>query len=191
MTSNPAPLFQTLNVSSDIIQENSKTSSNLIFDNLSKYNFDGTPYSRTQNNINEYDRGRTCLKGTLPSNEVSKIYFSVDNINRLQKRIKKEIYIRTNKKIILEDDQEESDLLIIMRYVYMNYNKFLDNQIIRQVKYLNEMTIREIIPDMLTNIDQYYHYIKELDQPIKPIMLPVNVNNAGRKTLPALTTLWR
>ena len=43
---------------------------------------------------------------------------------------------------------------------------------------------------MITEIKQTYGYIKEINEPIKPIPRPMNVNNAGRKTLPSITTTY-
>ena len=44
---------------------------------------------------------------------------------------------------------------------------------------------------MITEIKQFYGYLKEINEPLKPIDRPINVNNAGRKTLPSLTSVWQ
>ncbi len=128
--------------------------------------------------------------GTELYDEVAKIYFSEKNMKRIQNMIKKEVLIKTNNNFRLDDDQDENDLLVVMRAIYLEYAKFLPNKIVRQVKELNNITVNYIIPNMITNIKQSYSYIKEINQPIRPIDRPVNVNNAGRKTLPSLTTTW-
>lgn len=123
-------------------------------------------------------------------NGVSKVFFSEENIKRIQKMIKREVFLRTNKQFRLDDDQDESDLLVAMRAIYLEESRNLPFQIIKQVKLLNRKVVGYIVPDMITEIKQSYAYIREINEPIKPIDRPVNVTHAGRKTLPAITSIW-
>jgi hypothetical protein len=143
--------------------------------------------SSTQN----YDRARQATQGFFEKNEITKIFFSDENMSRIQKKIREEIYKRTRGQYTLEEDQDKSDLMIAMRAIYLDKCKNLSDQPVRQVKILNQYTVDYIIPDMITNIKQYFGYIKDINNPITPIMRPMNVNNAGRKLLPSITTLWR
>jgi hypothetical protein len=43
---------------------------------------------------------------------------------------------------------------------------------------------------MISMIKQDEEYVKQLDRPLDPIPLPVNVNNAGRLALPSVTTTF-
>ena len=122
-------------------------------------------------------------------NGISEIYFSPENIKRIQKMLKREVYQRTNGQFSISD-QDEADLLIAMRAVFLEHCRFLPFKIISQVKNLNNKVIQEIVPDMISNLKQHYDYIKEINSPIKPIARPLNVNHAGRKSLPALSTLY-
>lgn len=122
--------------------------------------------------------------------EVGKLFFSKENFNRIQKMIKREVLIKTKGVFKLETNQDESDLLVAMRAVYYEHAKFLPNNIIRQVKELNTKLIDYMLPDMITQIKQSYTYIQEINQPLKPIDRPINVNNAGRRTLPSLSSAW-
>ncbi len=112
-------------------------------------------------------------------------------MSRIQKKIKEEVYKRTNGQYTLDEDQDESDLMIVMRAIYLDKCKNLNEQPIRQVKLLNQQTVDYIVPDMITNIKQYFGYVKDINKPLTPMMRPMNVNNAGRKLLPSITTLWR
>jgi len=131
-----------------------------------------------------------ALKGIQTGSELSKLFFSDKNIKRLQKLIKREIYIITKGVYKLEVDQNLRDLFIAMRAVYLEYARFLPNQIIRQTKKLNKKVIDEVVPGMLTEIRQYYGYLKEINKPLTPIPRPLNVSSAGRRTLPSITTTW-
>ena len=72
-----------------------------------------------------------------------------------------------------------------------NYGKNLQNEVIRQVKVLNELTVNYIIPDVITNIKQYYGYIKDISNPITPMIRPMSTNTNGRRALPSYTTMWK
>ncbi len=122
--------------------------------------------------------------------ELSKIFYSMQNINRIQKMIKKAVFERTKGQYRLDDDQDESDLIVTMRAVFLEHARFLPFKLVHQVKELNRRTVEFLVPDMITEIKQHYAYIKEINEPIKPIARPMNVNNAGRRTLPALTSAW-
>jgi len=122
--------------------------------------------------------------------EVGRVFFSEDNFRRIQKLLKREVYNRTKGVFRLDIDQDETDLLVAMRAVYYEHNKFLPFGIVRQVKILNRKLLDYIVPDIITQIKQSYAYIQEINQPLKPLTRPINVNSAGRKTLPSLSTVW-
>ncbi len=131
-----------------------------------------------------------ALKGIQTTSELSKLFFSDENFKRVQRKLKKEIFKRTNGQFKLDSDQEHKDLYIAMRAVYFEHARFLPGQIVRQVKRLNQKVLDEIVPGMITEIRQHYGYLKEINKPLTPIPRPVNVNNAGRRTLPSITSVW-
>lgn len=144
-----------------------------------------------QNKTVNYDRARQATQGLFEKNDITKIFFSDENIKRIQRKIKEEIYIRTKGQYKLEEDQDEADLTIAMRAIYLDKAKNLLDQPVRQVKILNQQTVNYVVPDMITNIKQYFGYIKDINQPLQPMMRPMSVNKAGRRTLPSITTIWR
>lgn len=121
---------------------------------------------------------------------VYKLFFSDENIARIQKKIKQQVYNDSKGQYKLDVDQNERDLFIVMRSIYLDNAKNLNKAIVRQVKMLNEIVVRTVMPDIMTNIKQYYGYLKDINTPLKPLMRPMNVNNAGRRTLPSMTTVW-
>ena len=150
-----------------------------------------TPFLLLQEHRKNYvNEASTALKGIQSNSDLSKLYFSDTNMKRLQRMIKKEIFKRTGGQFKLDIDQEQRDLFIVMRAVYFEHSRFLPGQIVRQVKRLNQKVLDEIVPGMITEIRQYYGYLKEINKPITPIPRPINVNNRGRRTLPSITTTW-
>ena len=71
-----------------------------------------------------------------------------------------------------------------MRSVYFEYGKYLPFNIREQIKQLNKLTLKNIIPNMMTEIKQNQEYIRVINSPIVPIPLPLNLND-GRKSLPS------
>jgi len=149
-----------------------------------------TPFLFLQEHRKNYSNMmEPALKGIQMESDLSKMYFSDENIRRLQKKIKDEVYRRTRGEFRVDVDQEQMELFLVMRAVYMEHARFLPNEIVRQVKKLNEKVVNEIIPGMITQIRQEYGYLKEINKPLSPIARPMNVNNAGRRTLPSVTTV--
>lgn len=159
--------------------------------NMTEQDLYRTPFLFIQDHPNDYKNlASIALKGIQSDSELSKIYFSEENMRRLQKQIKKEVFKRTRGQFRLDVDQDPKDLFIIMRAVYFEHAKNMDNKIIHQVKRLNAKVIESSLPDIITAIKQEYGYIKEINKPLQPMMRPINVNHAGRKTLPSLTTIF-
>ena len=150
-----------------------------------------TPFLFNQEHHKNYrNMAEIAIKGYHSNTELSKLYFSDTNIKRLQKKIRNEIFARTNGDFRLDVDQEQRDLFIVMRAIYMEHARFLPGQTVRQVKRLNQIVVNEIVPSILTEIKQEYGYIREINKPLSPIDRPLNVSNAGRRQLPSFTTTF-
>jgi hypothetical protein len=178
---NYAPILQTLD------QENTTGSSKRIKPSKLNIGIPDNPYG-----VKEHYYAKLIMKEyqACPS-KVALEYFSVTNIKRLQKKIKREIKHRSYGKFILEEDQNVLDLLTSMRAIFKLYARNLPIKIVRQVKALNEYTIQYICPDMMTNLKQYYGYLDDIKNPINPFdRVAVNVNQAGRNQLPSVAQLY-
>lgn len=124
--------------------------------------------------------------------KVARAFFSKKNVKELQCKIKQSIYNETKGKVILEEDLDETDLLISMRAMYLQEGRYIpeDKYIPFQVKKLNIQVINYIVPDIITNIKQQYYYIKEINSPIKTLDRPINDNTKGRKLLQSTFINW-
>ena len=159
--------------------------------NYNKYTDIDNVNSNEKNNwATENSIQKSLLKSVYTPTPLGEVFFSPDNINRLQNKIKKSVFIETKGKYKLQIDQNESDLLIVMRAVYIQDSYNAPYRIIHQVKELNEKVINRILPDMISNIKQNEEYLNVIDKPMDPIPLPVNVNRSGRLSLPSVTTIW-
>lgn len=160
-------------------------------DNMTIQDIYRTSFLFLQNHHKDYPhKMQNMLQGVQSNSELSKLFFSDENIRRLQKMIKKEISDKTNGEFRLDVDQEQSELFIVMRAIYLENARFKPGEIVRQVKKLNREVITQVTPGIITSIRQGYGYQKDINSPLKPIDRPVNVSGRGRKTLPALTTTF-
>ena len=159
--------------------------------NMTQQDVFRTPFLFTQEHRKDYGAmSQTAEKAISSKSELSKMFFSDRNVKRIQQKIKNAIYERTAKEFKMNVDQDENDLLIAMTAVFKENARHLPHQIVRQVKRLNQKVVDDIVPDMITMIRQEKQYLKEINEPIKPIMRPMNVNNAGSNTLPSITSVW-
>jgi hypothetical protein len=133
---------------------------------------------------------RTLLSGTFSPTPLGELFFTMDNMKRIQEKIKKEVFIRTNGKYVLDVDQKESDLLVVMRAVFISDADNSPYKLVHQVKLLNHRTVERIVPDMISMIKQDEKYLDDISKPINPIPLPVNVSKAGLRSLPSATTTF-
>ena len=124
------------------------------------------------------------------NSELSKIYFSDKNIERIQKMIKIAIFNGTQNKVRLDVNQDQKELVYVMQAIYTEHATFRPNEIIRQTKELNKLVIKEITPGIITSLRQNRGYLREINNPRNLLPLPVNVNNGGRQCLPGFSTIY-
>jgi len=173
--------------SKDFISPNLDSYNN-VQTKISDSNYNIPLYTEQTDNWGNYEND--IMKNTIEKTPLGQLFFSRSNVDRIQKKIKNEVFNRTNGKYKLTVDQNISDLLIVMRGVYLDDAENNPYQLVHQVKMLNHRTIERIVPDLITSIIQNQIYIEQLDKPIDPIPLPVNVNSKGRKQNPSTSTIF-
>lgn len=111
-------------------------------------------------------------------------FFSQKNIDVLQVSIKNELFSRTNKRFVLEEDQDENSLKIVMKYIFTEHGN------VDSVEKLNSKLIEYVMPDILSGVKQYIGYVDKINSPLDPINRPLNANKKGRNQLRSVTTVW-
>lgn len=142
-----------------------------------------------------------ALKGIWAKNILSNVFFSRENIKLCQNRLKKRVYMTgvIYKKKWIICDQDENDLIVVMRAVFLQYAKNLPYKnddgtinkdiIKKQIDALDNIVVDEIIEKVIANIKQYMGYLEDINTPLMPPDRPENVSNKGRKSLPSVTTV--
>ena len=108
------------------------------------------------------------------------VFFSNDNINIINKKLILAVYNLTNKKFKIANQSNES-LIIVMRYIFINYAKHLPYHIKEQTDELNNLILKEIIPNIITNITQKVNYLSYINERPALLALPISTNKT--KTL--------
>ena len=157
---------------------------------IKNYNMNSYENSENDNWATEGSIQKTLLHGTMGPTPLGELFFSRPNIKRIQNKIKKEVFLRTDGKYVLNVEQNETDLLVNMRATFISDALNSPYKLVHQVKELNHKVIERIVPDMISMIKQNQQYLIEIEKPLQPIPLPVCVNIKGLRSLPSYTTTW-
>jgi len=139
------------------------------------YNIKEAVNKATEHHINIISRNINCT-------EVSKIFFSIQNINLLQIGIRNKILNETNGKINI-GRQKDDELKIVMRSIYFQYSKNSPNNIKEQVLDLNIRVIDWCVPEIISNIKQSQRYINDISTMPIPLERSILPSGKGLKTL--------
>jgi len=174
-------------------QENLKKNVNIIEPNLKNtdgfpsFDFSEMPGAYFTDNANSLELRKRLVVNQLKLSEcnvgeLETTFFSKDNIDLINKQLILSVYYRTQKQFLI-CPQKESDLIIVMRYVFIEYSRNLPFDVKGQVRELNCIVVGEILPTVISNTDQKIGYLRDIStQPIGP-PLPVNTKKSNR-TLP-------
>ncbi len=121
------------------------------------------------------------------------LFFSDTNIENLQKLLK--LYVFKESKEII-DFQSNRELMIVMRSIFLEYSlhppllnenmsKEEHDRLLlkykKEVKRLNELVINDILPRVLSQLQQYLRYLEDASTQPTQMELPENVSIAGER----------
>lgn len=124
----------------------------------------------------------SVLTGIQELSPLSKLFFSEENIDNLQKLIRYNVYLQSDKKYVISN-QNLSQLLIVMRSTYLSYSKYTCVNLTKSIEILNNAVINDILPTILSNILQYVNYRTFISQPVNILERGVNANVKGDNQL--------
>ena len=125
--------------------------------------------------------GNTISKD-IEKNALSELYFSKENIERLQTLMRYQVWLRSGQKHII-DKQSTLQLEIIMRSIYLQYSKNLDIHLKEQINELNQYVLDYAIDRILSGIEQYLGYKKDISTLPTVMDHPEYMSSAGEKSL--------
>ena len=124
------------------------------------------------------------VRGNWEQNALSDAFFSRANVVLIQNGIRRYVFDRSQPKGYMIDDQSVDELKIIMRALYYQYAKNLPHDIPGQVDELNRRVIAWSGPHILSAVDHYVYYLKDIDTMPVPLAHPTLLSSAGSKSLP-------
>jgi hypothetical protein len=119
--------------------------------------------------------------GTIP-NEVSKLFFSEENINALQDGIRYRVYVETNGRFTISR-QSDQELKIVMRSIYLTYSVNRTTEFVSQVRDLNAKVLNWTVPEILSNLKQYDVYKQDASTMPMPMEHGTFLTMKGTKSL--------
>jgi len=122
------------------------------------------------------------LKGIQSSSRLSKAFFSNENISNIQDNIRYSVWINTNKQYII-GTQNEYELKIIMRSVYLQNALNQEDNITQQILTLNNIVLQYCVKQVTSQVIQYINYQKEINSNRNIPAHSINVNSRGEKSL--------
>tara|TARA_B100000902_G_scaffold400058_1_gene475333 strand:- start:5435 stop:5827 length:393 start_codon:yes stop_codon:yes gene_type:complete len=122
------------------------------------------------------------LKGIQYNTPLSRAFFSRQNIDALQTNIRYNVWLSSGKKHVISK-QNDSELVVIMRSVFLQNSKNRDANILSQVKDLNKIVLDYTVKQVLTQVKQYINYKKDISNPIQIMDHSVNTSIRGSRQL--------
>ena len=127
------------------------------------------------------EAGTEAIRGNVQATPLNQAYFSPQNFQIIQNAIRYQVYLKSGNVI---DPVSSDDLYIAMRSIYLQYGRNLPTQIREQIEELNERVVAWCLPRILSEIAMDKRYVKDITTMPVPLAHPVNINNAGTKSLP-------
>ena len=132
---------------------------------------------------------RTAIKSDFCDNILNQTFFSSKNVKIVQNGLRHSVWEKSGKKHII-GEQSETELVVVMRSIFLQYALNLPDNIAQQIKDLNQKVIDELTPTVLSNVEQYIAYLENKRRIPDPIARSVNVSSKGSKTLRSVTTTF-
>lgn len=142
--------------------------------------FPGYQYEKTAEPGFETD----MLRGNFESNPVSNGFFCPENVRIIQNAIRREVFERSQPKGYVIDDQSVDELKIIMRAMYYQYSRNAPFAVQEQVNDLNNLVLKWCVPRILSAVDHYVYYLKDISHMPVPLAREMNLSRSGTKSLP-------
>jgi len=132
----------------------------------------------------EPDFVNDMLRGNQNPTQLSLSFFTPSNVRTIQASIRREVYTRSGSKKYAIDDQDVDEIKLIMRGIYYQYAKNNLFDIQGQVEELNKIIVDWAAPRILSEIDQYQYYLKDISHLPIPLQQPQSMSSAGTRSLP-------
>lgn len=122
------------------------------------------------------------LRGVHASNCVGHLFFSDLNRDALQAAIRYQVFVATKGQSVI-DRQDDTELGIVMRSVYLQHCRHSPDDAAGQVRELNARVIDYAVPTVIVALQQYRGYQRDASQLPRVMEYGVSTSSAGTKFL--------
>lgn len=122
---------------------------------------------------------RDAMTGNWMNTPLSLAYFSSENINILQNNIRKGVFDKSNGEFII-GIQDEDELKIIMRSVFLQNSLNLETNIREQLRDLNTLVESYAIDQVYKEAISYLKYKRDASNMYALLALPSNSSTRGK-----------
>lgn len=119
---------------------------------------------------------QTANKGNQEATCISDLYFSKTNVDALHEGIRYRIYTESNGKFVI-GRQSDQELMIVMRSIYLQFAKHQPDNVVEQVRDLNQRVLEWTVPEILSNLKQFDVYKRDAST------LPIPMAYGEKKTM--------
>jgi hypothetical protein len=133
-------------------------------------------------NYNESGGYQEAVNGNWEDNALSKTFFCRGNIDIIQNGIRAGVYALSNGRFNV-GPQDETNIKIIMRSIFLQNASNLPNNITQQIFELNKLVLNYCIPNVFNEAEAYIKYKNDVSTLVVPMKRPAYVNNKGDKVL--------
>ena len=123
---------------------------------------------------------RNPTEGLWDNTDLSNAFFSKENINIIQNGIRAGVYHKSKGQYTI-GPQDCDSLKIIMRSIFLQYSANFKNDVVEQVKQLNQMVLNYCIQQVYGEAQGYMKYINDVSTLAVPIAHPVMASNTDRE----------
>jgi hypothetical protein len=113
-----------------------------------------------------------AMTGNWYNTILSDAFFSAKNIQMIQNGIRVGVYLRSNNQYII-GEQNNDELKIIMRSIFLQYAKNQPTAIPGQISELNRQVLEYCIPHVYVEADGYMKYKYDVSTLVVPIARPI------------------
>ena len=98
-----------------------------------------------------------ALTGIFDKTELSDKFFSRNNLNLIQNKLKEGVYLKSKNKLRI-DDQPEEIIFTVMRSYFLEYSRNLNTNINEQIHFLNNLVLNYLINRAYNEAISYLKY---------------------------------
>lgn len=136
----------------------------------------------SEENRKTFDLSRFMMQGQIENTRISQLFFSKDNIEKLQNGIQDGVLRKSNNRFRVSK-QNETNLVLVMQHIYFEEVHYVETDTSRQLFVLNQKVLEYCIENVYKNYINYAKYYRDSHTLQMPMDRPLCSRENESKTL--------